>query len=584
MRETIYSDLAIYRRLLSQTKQYWPHLGLLFGLGLLKTPLSLLTPLPLKIVVDHILESQPFPAFLGNMIPQSFLNSPNGLLIAAVILVVIIQLIIYLNSTAIWIHNTYTGEKLVLDLRSKLFRHIQRLSLSYHHVKGTSDSLYRVQYDAPAVRYIIIDGIFPFVTSGVLLISMIYVTARIDLELALVALSIIPILFVLTVICRKRLRNQWSDVKHHESSAMSVIQETLASVRVVMAYGQEDREHNRFLGRSRKGLKGHVQVAYLSALYDLLVGITMAAGTAAVLYLGVIHVQQEILTLGELLIVMTYLSQLYSPLVTISKNITTLQSSLVGARRTLELLDESPDVKEKPHGKRLMRARGHFRFVDVCFSYRKHQPVLKNLNVEIPAGSCVGIIGKTGAGKSTLLSLLVRFYDCGGGRIILDGHDIRDYRLTDLRNQYAFVLQEHILFSATLAENIAYAKPQATEEEIVKAAKAANAHEFIVDLPQGYATQVGEGGMLFSGGQRQRIALARAFLKDAPILILDEPTSAVDPKTESLILDAIKRLLKGRTAFIIAHRESTLKYCDMLMRMESGTLVLLETPAEALPN
>jgi ATP-binding cassette subfamily B protein len=300
---------------------------------------------------------------------------------------------------------------------------------------------------------------------------------------------------------------------------------------------------------------------------------TTTAGTAAVLFLGALHVQAETLTLGELLMVMAYLAQLYGPMETVSKKIADLQGSLVSAERAYALLDESPDVQDRPGALHLVHAQGAVTFQSVSFSYPHNPPVLHEVSLEIPAGSRVGIEGTTGAGKTTLVSLLTRFYDPTAGQILLDGVDLRDYRLADLRNQFAIVLQDTVLFSTTVAENIAYARPGASDAEIVAAAHAANAHDFITRLPQGYETKVGERGMRLSGGERQRIALARAFLKDAPIVILDEPTSSVDLRTERLIIEALERLMRGRTTFIIAHRLSTLDDCNVRLRVEDGRLV-----------
>jgi ATP-binding cassette subfamily B protein len=320
----------------------------------------------------------------------------------------------------------------------------------------------------------------------------------------------------------------------------------------------------------------------------MLVGVTTAVGTATVLFIGMNHVRAGTLTLGELLLVMGYLAQLYGPLKAISKRAASLQSHLAGAERAFALLDEAPDVAERPGARPLARAAGAVAFRGVCFTYASGRPILQDVSFEFAPGTRVGIAGVTGAGKTTLVNLLTRFYDPTAGQILLDGVDLRDYRLADLRNQFAIVLQEPVLFSTSIAENIAYARPDAREEEVVAAAKAANAHEFISRLPEGYQTRVGERGMRLSGGERQRIALARAFLKDAPVLILDEPTSSVDVKTEAAILEAMGRLRQGRTSFMIAHRLSTLASCDVLLQIEHGRLVAVRPEVaaatrEALP-
>jgi ATP-binding cassette subfamily B protein len=354
---------------------------------------------------------------------------------------------------------------------------------------------------------------------------------------------------------------------------MSIIQEVLSCVRVVKAFGREEYENRRFVGQSRKRMSRQIQAAFFQGSFDLVIGITMATGTAAALFVGVLHVRAGILTLGELLIVMTYLGQLYEPLKTLSKKVADLQSGLAGAERVFSLLDEQPEVVEQPDAQSLPRASGAIEFRNISFSYDGGTPILRGISFAIPSGTHLGISGATGAGKTTLVNLLTRFYDPSAGQILLDCVDLRDYKLADLRNQFAIVLQEAVLFSASIRENIAYARPGATEEDIVLAAKSANAHEFITRLPEGYDTLVGERGMRLSGGERQRISVARAFLKDAPMLILDEPTSSVDLGTEAVILEALERLMQGRTTIMIAHRLSTLDICDARIEIEQGRIV-----------
>src|SRR6266576_2601621 len=377
------------------------------------------------------------------------------------------------------------------------------------------------------------------------------------------------------------MRRQHRHIKKLESSALAVVQETLGALRVVKAFGGGQRETDRFAQRSREGVAARIRMALTEGRYGLLVGLTTALGTGAVLFIGVRHVQANLLTLGQLLMAVTYLGQLSEPLKTVSKKAATLQSYLASAERAFALLDQQPEVPERPDARPLERARGALEFRGVSFAYGPDRPVLHDVSCVIPPGTRLGIVGATGAGKTTLISLLTRFYDPQQGEILLDGTDLREYRLTDLRRQFAVVLQEAVLFSTSIAENIAYAAPGATRQQIVAAAQAANAHEFIERLPQGYETEVGERGMKLSGGQRQRIALARAFLKDSPVLILDEPTSSVDAKTEAAIVDALERLKQGRTVIIISHRPSTLAGCNALLSIEEGRVVADTTPAPA---
>ena len=571
--ERKYSDMALYHRLLLQARSHWPHIGGLFLISFLSTPLTLLNPIPLKIVVDSVLGSHPFPPFLAGLLPAGAGRTDAVALLLVAGFFVLIALFKQVSDLSFSLLRTYTGEKLVLSFRARLFRHVQRLSLSYHDERGTSDSTYRIQYDAPAIQWIAVDSVIPLVTSGVTLLAMIYVMGRIDWQLAMVALTVAPVLFFVSQIYSRKLKVRWREAKDLESSALAVVQEVLSSVRVVKAFVQEDREQERYVDRAGKNLREQLRLSLVGGSFGLIVGLAIASGTAVVLFLGARHVQSGILSLGELILVMSYLALLYSPLQTISKSAASLQGSLVSAERAFALLDEAPEVNEKPHAKPLVRARGEVVFEDVSFAYNPERPALQNISFAVPAGARVGIAGTTGAGKSTLASLLLRLYDPGSGRILLDAVDLTDYKLRDLRNQFAIVLQESVLFSTSVAENIAYARPEASESEIIAAARAANAHEFIMRMPQGYKTQVGERGVQLSGGERQRISLARAFLKDAAILILDEPTSSVDVNTETAILEAMERLMRGRTTFMIAHRLSTLEGCDVRLQLESGKLV-----------
>jgi ATP-binding cassette subfamily B protein len=568
------TDLELYRRLLAEARPYWAHIVLIFLISLLATPLALLTPLALKIVVDSVIGSEPVPGFIRALTPELVTRSDTSLLVFAASFMVGLALARHLQELISHMLRAFTGERLVLRFRERLFRHVQRLSLSYHDSKGTADSTYRIQYDASSVQHVAIEGVIPFVTAAVTFTSMLYIIFRLSWQLSLVALAISPVLYLIARSYRPRLRKQSREVKKLESSALSVVQEVLTAMRVVKAFGQEDREAARFVGKSQLGLRARLRLIFTESRFGLIVGVTTAAGSASALFIGARLVQSETMTLGELLLVMSYLTQLYEPLKTASKKAAAIQNALASAERAFGLLDEAPDVRESPEARSIDRAYGSIRFEDVSFAYGKDRlDVLEGVSFAVHPGTRLGIAGATGAGKTTLVSLLTRFYDPARGAIYLDGYDLRDYKLADLRNQFAIVLQEPVLFSTTIAENIAYARLDATMEQIVEAARAANAHEFISRLPEGYDTLVGERGMRLSGGERQRISLARAFLKDAPILILDEPTSSVDVKTEAAIMESMERLMAGRTAIMIAHRLSTLEHCDRVIRIERGVLV-----------
>lgn len=559
--------------MLAEARPLWPCVAVVFALNLLAAPLKLLLPLPLKMAVDNVLGAKPVAGFGSILTGTLAISSPGGVLWLACTLLVLFTLLAYLNGLVIWIITTYTREKLLLNFRSKLLTHLQELPLTYHDSRGISDSTYRVQYDAQAIEWIVLDGVQPFLTSAVTVLAMLYVTALIDWQLALVALVMVPILFLLVRIWGGRLRSQWTNAKQFQSSAMSVIQESLGSLRLVKAFGTENREQARFAEQATAGMRGEMRVAVSQGTFDLATGLVLGVGTAAALFVGVRHVLANVISLGDFLLVWAYLAQLFGPLQLMGNKFSTLQGALASADRSLAVLDELPKVTQKPHAKPLSRATGHFLLDDVEFGYEDSAPFLRHVHLEVPAGECVGIVGKTGSGKTTLAALLMRFYDPTRGRILLDGTDLRDVRLDDLRRQFSVVLQEPILFSATIAENIAYGRPSASMAEIEAAAIAANAHLFIQDAANGYDTPAGDRGMKLSGGERQRIALARAFLRDAPLLILDEPTSAVDLQTESLICDALERLVQGRTTLLITHRPSLLSLCNLVCSVENGTIV-----------
>lgn len=570
--KTAYGDLSLIRRLFRELRPWSLHIAAIFAVSLLATPLALLTPVPLKIVVDSVLGDHPIPGVLQPLVPAGAEGSDDSLLVFTAVMFVGVAVLTQLQDLASTVLRTYTGERLVLSVRSKLFERAQGLSLAYHDRVGTSDSAYRIQDDAKAIQYLAVDSVVSIVTAVATFGAMIYVTARVDAMMALVALSVSPILIVFAHSFRRRLRKQARGVKKLESGALSVVQEVLGALRVVKAFGQEDREHGRFVTRAGDGMRARLGLAVTQGVYSLAIGGTIGLGGAAVLYVGVKQVQRGAMTLGDLLLVMGYLTQLYAPLKTMAKKAGSLQTHLASAERVFGLLDEPYQTPEREDPRRLDHVRGAVTFDDVVFAYEPGRPVIRGVSFDVAPGTRVGISGTTGAGKSTLMGLLTRFYDPVSGRILLDGVDLRDLAIRDLRAQFGIVLQEPVLFSTSIGENIAYARPHASDREIIDAARAANAHDFIAALPDGYGTQVGDRGLRLSGGERQRISLARAFLKDAPILILDEPTSSIDVRTEEAILDAMDRLMTGRTSFMIAHRLGTLDLCDTQLVIEQGRI------------
>ena len=567
-----HSSLHLIKRILVHSRAYWPHIFGFFLLSLLATPIALLKPFALKLMIDSGFGSHQVPGFIRMFFPANFDFNFTAVIIIAAVLVIGIALLDNLNGFISWILGTYAGEKLVLNFRTLLFNHIQRLSLAYHDRKGTSDSLYRIQWDTMCIRSFLLSQLTPLISSFITLTSMIIVMLLINWHFAIITLCIMPLLFILTRLSTKRLKKDWYKVKDAESGAMSVIHEVLSSLRVVKAFGQEENEGMRFLNQSDNAVQGQLKMAKTGAGFSFIVGMLIATGVALFIYYGAAYVHSGKMTLGELTLVIAYQAQVFGPLQSIIKNLNEVQSSIASIDRVFSVLDEEKEVKEDPHAIHLPGSKGAFLFEKVSFFYDKERPTLQDISFEIKPGDRVGIMGSTGAGKSTLVSLLMRFYDPSSGKIFIDGQHIKNFKLADYRSQFSIVLQEPVLFSTTIAENIRYGKPSATEKEIIEAAKAANAHEFIIKSKDGYDTMVGERGMQLSGGERQRISLARAFIKDAPVLILDEPTSSLDIRTEALIMEAMERLMAGRTTFMITHRLDTLNSCNLILHLEHGKL------------
>ena len=575
MRSTIlrqaFADLRAY---------FWPLLLLLI-ISLVAVPITLITPIPIKVLVDYVLGSQTIPSYLAIFSRGSQISKVSALWLAIGLIVAVAFLNYLQNLVNVWYSST-VGNRMTLDVRARLFRQLQRLSIAYHDTMGAADSAYRTLNDAPMLRSFGIDSLISLTTSILTLCAMILVMVYLDWQLALVALLVSPLMFLLTLVFRPRIRAGWRKFRASESAAMAVAQESLGASRLVKSYGQEERKSEQLVSHYSDSLSAALKVQVDSATYSLLVGVVTASGLAAVLYIGIGHVQAGLLSLGSLLVVNFYVTQLYTPLRSVGQSILDIQMSLTGIERYHAVLDEKPDVPEKPNALPLARSEGKISFRNVSFEYIKDHPVLHEVSFELPSGNRLGIVGPTGSGKTTISTLLLRLFDPTAGAITLDNVDLTDYKLADLRNQFAVVHQETVLFSTSVAENIRFARPNATMSEVLAAAKAANAHDFITRLPSGYETLVGERGMKLSGGERQRISLARAFLKDAPILILDEPTSSLDVHTETAILDTIQQLMMGRTTLMIAHRASTLRNCNMILMIDDGTVSRLTADVETV--
>lgn len=561
------------KRIITQLRPYWTQITSIFIFSILAIPLALLRPFSVSLIIDSAFGNRPLPAGIRWFFPMNYQFTFDSIILIAITLIIAAAAIQALFSFASWIISTYTGEKMVLDFRTRLFNHIQRMSLTYHDTIGTSDSLYKLQWDTVGIRTLWINNIIPLIVSLVTLIAMTAVMFAINWRFTLLASCIIPPMLFLVRISKSKLKRSWNNVKDEESRAMGVLYEVLGSLRVVKAFGQENGEEQRFVRQSAKAVEGQMKVARVAAFFNTGLTLLFTIGTALFLFIGAHYVHSGNMTLGELTMMVIYLAQFFNPLQNISKSIADIQSSIVSISRVYDLLDQKQEVTDSPSAIHMHRSKGHIQFQNVYFSYANEKDALQNISFDVQPGDRVGIMGSTGAGKSSIMSLLMRFYEPVSGEILIDGKYIKDIKLADYRNQFSIVLQEPVLFSTTIAENIKYGRPEATEQEIIVAAKAANAHDFIVKCKEGYNTIVGERGMQLSGGERQRISIARAFIKNAPVLILDEPTSSVDVNTEGQIMDAVERLMVGRTSFLITHRLDTLNACKIILHLENGRII-----------
>ena len=540
----------------------WKPLCLLLALELIGAGLSVLAPIPLQTAVDVLLEKKAAPAWLAGFSGRTL----PALCAASLLLTLLSQG----QSLAVGVLSTTLGQRLIRSLRERLFAAALKLSLTRHIEKGVADALYRIQSDAQAVEWFLLDGALPVLTALVTLTAMLAALFSLDLGLGLLGAGIAPLLLIAGRLARPNLKAAARDARQKESEALGVVQASLGALTSVKAFGIEDRQTVRFAEASEKAVVVRRRIALLDGLFGAGVQSLCAVGTAGALYLGVAAAQRGQLSVGQVLLGLHYLNQVYGPLKTLGKKWASLQSQLVALERATALLTEAPEVPERAEPLPLPApVLGSLQFQNVSFGYDPRRPILENVTLSLAPGERVGIVGETGAGKSTLISLLLRLYDPTEGGITLDGVDLRELSVADLRGQLAVVFQETVLLPGTLAENIAIGKPGASLKEIEAAARAARLHEAIQRFPDGYETPVGERGAALSGGERQRVGLARAFLRDAPILLLDEPTSALDATTEAEVLEAMERLMEGRTVILVTHRESALRGVGRVYRVEN---------------
>lgn len=568
--------------LLRYVRPHWRDLIVVLAAMLVSIVLDVLRPWPLKILVDNVLGSGPLPAPLTSLaraLPGG--GTPVGVLAWAAVSTVLIFVVGTLVSMVSTVISVRLGQRMVYDLGADLFLHLQRLSLLFHSRRAVGDTIHRVTADPYCAQMLVTGALLPLLQSVVTLITMFAIMWRLDSAMTLVSLTVVPFLALSIRVFGRPMRERTRTRLDLEGRLMSAVEQTLTALPVVQAFTREELEHARFRRWASATVAAYERATRADMWFKLFVGLVTAAGTAGIMWLGGMSALDGRVTTGTILVFLAYLVSLYTPLNSMTYMTSTLQYAAANADRVMEVLETPPDVQERPDAQEV-RLHGHVRYEAVTFGYEAERPVLREICFEARPGEVVAIVGPTGAGKTTMVNLLVRFFDPWSGRVSADGHDLRDLSVRSLRQQVALVLQEPFIFPLTIAENIAYGRPDARREEIIAAAVAANAAEFIERLPEGYDTVVGERGVTLSGGERQRLSIARAFLKEAPILVLDEPTSGLDARTESLLLDALQRLMKGRTTFIIAHRLSTIRDADRILVLDRGQLVEQGSHADLL--
>jgi ATP-binding cassette subfamily B protein len=574
-------DLSLARWIASYMRPYRWRLTVLALVSVVEVGLGALTPWPLKVVVDNVLSHRPMPD--GFLHLSSLASRVSAATLLAIVLVagLVIQILDQWVSTLHTQIQVDTGQRMVFDLRSRLFAHLQALDMRHHTAVSAGDAVYRLDADAYCIDNLVMTGLFPMASAALTLIVMLAILVKIDPLLATLALVVVPFLYELLRIYTTPLGERAESVKEMESTLSERLYETFSAIRVVKSFARERYEQERFAARARSSMQARVRLTWHESLFSLAITAVTIFGTTLVLWVGGLHVLRGQLTVGSLLVVIAYLGSVYGPLSAIAHTSGSLQEALASTRRVRRTLALEPETGHGSYGSiglddadgQPLQVRGHVQFERVSFGYDAHPDVLQDVSFEAHPGEMVALVGLTGAGKTTAVSLIPRFYDPLSGRVLIDGTDVREYDLRALRERIALVLQDPVLFRGTIAENIRYGRLDATNDDLRRAAIAAHADEFVARLEGGYETEVGESGSGLSGGERQRLSIARAVLKDAPILILDEPTSSLDAISEEVVFNALKRLRAGRTTIVIAHRLSTIRDADRILVLDRGQVV-----------
>ena len=557
---------GVFRKVLPYLRPYLATFAFCLLLVLALTAFELVKPWPLQIVVDNVLSGKPstLPGVSG--LPTELL------LIVACAALVGVQAIVGLGS--MWSNHVSInlGHRMVTDLRDDLYGHLQRLSLVFHSRQRMGDLMYRITADTFAVQTLMLNGVLPVLQAIAMLIGMFFIMWGMDPTLTMVSLVVVPALYVTIVALDRPIVDAATEMKMTESQVYSLVQWAMGAIRVVQAFGKEEDERLRLLTATQASMRANLRLYNWQTAYSAIVNTVIALGTALVLYVGAEAVLSSRLTLGQLLVFVSYLATLYGPINTMSRTWAQIQGARVGARRVFEILDIAPDLKDGPRPWP-EKVEGRITWKDVAFQYSEEVSVLKRIDLDVAPGEKIAVVGPTGAGKSTMLSLLPRFFDPTAGTVEIDGVDIREYPIRDLRHRIALVLQPPMIFPLSARDNIAYGRPDASQEEIETAAKLARIDTLISRQPQGFDQPIGEGGVALSEGEKQRMTIARAILMNAPVLILDEPTSSLDAQTEAEVMAGLAQLTQGRTVFTIAHRLSTILKADRIVVLKDGYIV-----------
>jgi ATP-binding cassette subfamily B protein len=552
-------------------RPYWKLLALAFVAMLMESSADLLEPWPLKVILDYVIGSKTPPTWLAGWVVDS--HSRLTLLNLSIAAVMGIALVGAVSSYSERYLSTTIGKRVGFDLRHALYHHVQRLSLSFYEHRQTGDMVVRLTADIDAVEDFITGAVLGIVLDVVTLVGMLVVMFYLDWRFSLIGLSVAPVLFFIVFRFMRRIKEATREVKRKQSELASVVQESIASARVVKAFAREDFEEHRLDRQSLASVDATLRARSVKARLAPLVDLVVAIGTCLVLFFGARFVMSGRITAGGLVVYVLYLGKMYKPIKDLSKTADTFSKASVAFERMGEILSIERQVTDRPGARPAARFRGQIVFDRVTFGYAPADLVLKDASLRVEPNQRAALVGPTGVGKSTLIALIPRLYDVVGGSVQIDGNDVRNYTLQSLREQVSFVLQDPVLFRASIAENIAYGRPGASEREILRASTLAHAHEFVSRMPRGYDTVIGERGDTLSGGQRQRISIARALIRDSPILLLDEPSSSLDPESEELIFDGLATLLEGRTSITIAHRLATVRRADVIFVLDQGAIV-----------